>query len=248
MQTNTPGQNSNSGQGGSASGQNQKPAGLSWSQPAAGAASTPSLMPTGGAANNQKSSAPMQQNKQSSPSASKNQPSDPASSKRMGMLAGAVVVVILLIVAWSLWGGSNNGATGTVATSTETGVNTDTNGTDMTGVPTMASGTGSLTVASPQNAGLTVAITSATVSAPTWVVVYESLNGAPGRALGATLFFPEQNGKAGTVSLLRATQPNQTYLVGESADTGNDRVFSLHGDKQVTGADGKVVWYTFKTR
>ncbi len=204
-------------------------------------------MPTGTpASNQQKPSAPVQQNKQASSSAAKNHQGDTPSSKRMGMLAGAVVVVILLIIAWSLWGGSN-GSTSTTATSTETGADTDT---DMTGVPTMTAtaGTGSLTVASPQNAGLTVAVTSVTVSAPTWVVVYESMNGAPGRALGATLFFPAQNGKAGTVNLLRATQPNQTYLVGESADTGNDRVFSLHGDQQVTGSDGKVLWYTFKTR
>ncbi|HVU79934.1 MAG TPA: hypothetical protein VHD37_01060, partial [Candidatus Paceibacterota bacterium] len=68
-----------------------------------------------------------------------------------------------------------------------------------------------------------------------------------GRALGATLFVPAQNGKSGTVSLLRATQPGQSYFVGLNADTGNDRVFSLHGDQPIVGNDGKPAWYTFTT-
>lgn len=111
----------------------------------------------------------------------------------------------------------------------------------------MTAGENTLVPVSPQDAGLEVAISSATVSVPTWVVVYESVNGEPGRALGATLFFPATNGKSGTVSLLRATEPGQSYLIGENTDSG-DRVFALHGDEPVVDLAGQPVWYTFTTK
>jgi hypothetical protein len=166
------------------------------------------------------------------------------------MIVGGVVVVALLLLAWMLWGTNNSGNPAGTATTTGSSTTGSSTGTDMTGVPTAGTHMGSsgLTVPAVQDAGLNVRITSATVAAPTWVVVYESSGSQPGRALGATLFFPENNGQSGIVSLLRATQPGQTYFIGENADTGNDRVFSLHGDQVITGADGKPVWYTFKTR
>lgn len=184
------------------------------------------------------SSSPMQQKKNVARS-------DADSSRRLALIVGAVVVVVLLIGAWLTWGTGNSS---NMASSTDEMMGSSTTtGTDMTGVPTGSPSTnsnGGLTIPSPQSAGLSVALSSITVAQPTWVVVYDSLNGAPGRALGATLFFPETNGKAGTVSLLRATTPGQTYFIGESVDSG-DRVFSLHGDQQLTGSDGKVVWYSF---
>jgi hypothetical protein len=243
------------GQGNTTPGQGEKQAGLSWSQPSVNATSP--LMPTGNNSQNQKpGSAPANSGKpaqamppKGNPNNNKSKNAAPATSNRTGMIVGAIVVVVLLLGAWIVWGGGNSTAPDTVS-STQTGTQTDTKtDIDTTGVPSGASaGVNSLSVASPQDAGLTVAVTSATVSIPTWVVVYESSGGQPGRALGATLFFPAQNGKAGTVSLLRATQPNQSYFVGLNADTGNDRVFSLHGDMPVMGADGKAVWYTFTTR
>jgi hypothetical protein len=255
------------GQGGSNPGQ-QKQGGLSWSQPSPAAlGATSPLMPNSTAPNAQKpGAAPMsagkpgqnqnaaQKGQQGTSTNHKSKNDGSAPSNRTGMVAGAIVVVVLLLGAWIVWGGGNGGGSTVAGTasSTQTGADQDMdsdNGIDTSGIPP-ASGSvsGSLSVASPQDAGLTVAVTSATVSVPTWVVVYESSNGQPGRALGATLFFPAQNGKMGTVSLLRATQPGQSYFVGLSADTGNDRVFSLHGDKQITGGDGKPVWYTFTTR
>ena len=180
-------------------------------------------------------------------------PDDAAgSSRRIGMIAGGIVVVGLIVIAWFMWGGQKT-APGLTATSTASGTGTTAvvtgTGADMTGVPgttttTTTSGSSALAVASPQAAGLSVTITSATVSQPTWVVVYESLNGKPGRALGATLFFPENNGKGGAVSLLRATMPGQSYLVGENIDSG-DHVFSLHGDQAVVDQNGSPVWYSF---
>jgi hypothetical protein len=92
-----------------------------------------------------------------------------------------------------------------------------------------------------------VVITSANVTAPTWVVVYELAGNKPARALGATLFFPEYNGKGGVVSLLRATQPGTTYFVGQATDDG-DHIFTLHKDKDVTDISGNLAGVTFKTK
>jgi hypothetical protein len=104
-----------------------------------------------------------------------------------------------------------------------------------------------LSVASPQDAGMDVVIASTTVTVPTWMVVYELAGNKPARALGATLFFPEYNGKGGVVSLLRATQPGATYFIGQATDDG-DHVFTLHGDKDVLDAGGNLAGVTFKTK
>ena len=92
-----------------------------------------------------------------------------------------------------------------------------------------------------------VVINSATVSAPTWLVVYESSNGQPTRILGASIFFPENNGKGSSIPLLRATQSGQTYIVGERVDDG-DHKLSLTLDQSVTDSSGNPVWSTFATR
>lgn len=91
-----------------------------------------------------------------------------------------------------------------------------------------------------------VSVTSATVSTPTWLVVYESSNGQPVRILGAAMFFPENNGKGGTIPLLRATQPGQTYVVGERTDNG-DHMLSLTADAPVADSSGNAMWSSFKT-
>ena len=85
-------------------------------------------------------------------------------------------------------------------------------------------------VASPQPAGKKVMIERIVVSRPTWVVVYDSENGALGRALGAALFSATKN--TGAVTLLRATVPGKTYLVGEAADNRNG-TFTLKTDEPV---------------
>jgi hypothetical protein len=94
-----------------------------------------------------------------------------------------------------------------------------------------------------QSAGPSVTISRLAVAQPTWVVVYASLDGKPGAALGARLFSAAD--KQGKVGLLRSTEPGQSYFVGLSADNG-DRAFSLTKDKQLAGADGKPLWALFR--
>ena len=85
-------------------------------------------------------------------------------------------------------------------------------------------------------------ITNATVLQPTWVVVYESANNKPARALGATVFFP--NTKSGTIELLRPTVAGKTYFVGGSVDDG-DFQLSFQKDQPLRDTAGNPVWVTF---
>ena len=120
----------------------------------------------------------------------------------------------------------------------------DTNtGSDTSTALISASGLG-LTIASPQIAGNSVAVAKAAVSAPTWIVVYENNAGQPGNALGAALFFPENQG--GTVELLRGTTAGKSYLATEQVDNG-DRKFSLKDD-QFLSEDGVPQWVTFEVK
>ena len=100
-----------------------------------------------------------------------------------------------------------------------------------------------VTVATPQPAGMSVAVSNVSVSVPTWIVVYKNNSGVAGNALGAGLFLP--GGPVDAVPLLRATEAGQSYLVGESVDNG-DRVFDLHGDAQVKDAQGTPLFVTFQ--
>lgn len=110
------------------------------------------------------------------------------------------------------------------------------------GVPAVSSSSAGISVAS-QPAGSTVAIASVSVASPSWVVVYESRNGARGNALGAKLFAPEE--KSGVVYLLRSTTAGQTYFVGQRLDNG-DRVFSMKNDMPAVDSAGKLLVAQFK--
>jgi len=156
-----------------------------------------------------------------------------------------VGVIVGVIIAWgySAWRttspvAENSAATSTPSTSTGGG----TLGVDV-GTASLGSNT-SLSIASPQAAGDSVAIAKAAVSAPTWVVIYEDNNGKPGNALGAALFFPGTT--SGTVELLRATVAGKTYLAAEQVDNG-DRKFSLKDD-QLVMVGGAIQWVTFETK
>lgn len=163
-----------------------------------------------------------------------------ASTGRVSKIVGwlAVGVVAGVIVAWgatSLY--KHNGA----ATTAGSLQNASTSGsTDTTGDSTMT-GSGLLTVASPQKAGLEVSVSGVNVSEPTWVVVHESRQGKPGNVLGASLFFAGNT--SGTIELLRGTVAGQTYFVTERADNG-DHKFSLSQDQLVL-TDGQPSWTTF---
>ncbi len=167
----------------------------------------------------------------------------------MGFIAGLIVGALIVSIWFTSGGSGSTGSTATTTSMTDTTGASDTTGMQSTtgdvGAATIApSSNPTITVPSPQAAGMTVGVTYATVSVPTWLVVYESANGQPTRALGAALFFPENNGKGGLITLLRATVSGQTYLVGERADDG-DHVFSLTNDKPVLDSNGNQLWTMF---
>jgi len=191
-------------------GNNQKQSGLSWSTPASAPAQKPAPV-----------QAPV---KTQAPAASPAAVS--SSAKYVGMIVIGVIAGVIIAWSWTALrspAGETATEQGQNATGTDLGVNTAT-------VPALGSNP-ALTILSPQPAGMSVAVTKAIVSSPTWIVVYESKDGTPGNALGAALFFPE--GQTGTVELLRATMPGRTYLAVQQVDNG-DRKFSLKDDQFLT--------------
>jgi hypothetical protein len=157
-----------------------------------------------------------------------------------------VVVGGLLVFAW--FSANESGSVGQSATSTTSGatrntVTTTTSGSAISGATITASDD---VVVLDQDAGDAVVVKDASVSVPTWLVVYELSQGKPVRALGATMFFPEYNGKGGVITLLKPTMPNTTYFVGSSLDTG-DHTFTPHVNKEVVDSNGSMVGTTFKT-
>ena len=167
-----------------------------------------------------------------------------------GIFIGGLIVGLL--VGWGV-GSSRTGSgapasssTSTSYTAQETGAANATSGTSME-VPA-GSMEGGLII-STQAAGLRVSVSSVSVSAPTWVVIYEDHNGVPGNALGAGLFYPVSQGgtTSGTVELLRGTTAGQHYLAGESLDDG-DHIFSLQNDKPLRDAQGNPLLVQFSTQ
>ncbi len=158
------------------------------------------------------------------------------------MVVIGVIAGVALAWGWASWR-SSPGTTASNGTATTTATTSgNTLGVDTTSVPALGSNPG-LTIMSPQAAGNSVAVGKAIVSVPTWIVIYEDNNGAPGNALGAALFFPE--GQTGTVELLRATMPGKTYLAAKQVDNG-DHKFSLKDDQFLTEG-GHVQWVSFET-
>jgi hypothetical protein len=205
-------------------GNQQKPT-LSWSQPAVTANTNNKPAATTPAA--------------SAPSASKAVASEVSN---MGTYIGIFVagVVIGALLGWGITGSSTGTNNTSTATNTASSTNT-TGGVNLTGSTVGASGS-SVSLSSSQSAGFAVAITKAPVTQPTWLVVYEDRNGAPGNAIGAGLFFP--GSPSGTIQLLRATLPGKSYFVGQSVDNG-DKVFSLESDKKVTDNNGTALYTQF---
>lgn len=227
-----PGQNN---QGGNRQG------GLSWSSPQSTNKNSSTTTPTSPLLGGQK---PVSQTSSKPASAPKPQGGKPSTNatRNAGLVIGGLVVLALII--WGLRSMSSTPVATNNATSTpNSSENTASvaNGTNQS----LIANTGDIEVAS-QPAGSQVVITDATVSKPTWLVVYELANGKPVRALGATMFFPEYNGKGGIIQLVRATQPNTTYFIGESEDTGS-HTFTIHVNKDVLDTNGKMVGSTFTT-
>jgi len=223
---------------------NNKPAGLSWSQPP-----RPSTSPLLGASTSKFSSSA------STPktTVAKTVPTDNTNNRGRLFtlfLSGAVVGAVLT------WGyytlnpqeevaqntdtptGENTGSTGTTGTTPKPSGSTGT-----TPTPTMGS-TGGVVLATTQSAGLKVDITSAPVSAPTWVVVYEVVNGQRGNALGAG-YFTSTTG-ARSINLLRPTVAGQKYWIGKRVDNG-DKDFTS-ADQAVLNAAGQPLYVEFTAR
>lgn len=112
------------------------------------------------------------------------------------------------------------------------------------GIAGTAASSGALTIGS-QSSGSAVAISNVSVSAPTWVVIFDNSQGKAGNALGAAMFFPGQ--KSGTVELLRATVSGQSYLAGEYVDNG-DHTFSKQSDTQVSDITSSQMLVQFSVK
>lgn len=217
----------------------QKP-GLSWSQPAAGT----------------------QQNAtQGKPTLVSVPTTDDSSGRVIGIIVG--IVVVFALAAWGIAALHNRstGSPAAMSTSSETSTMAtsgsaamteessttvaETSGSSTAAAPVVSGANNTFSAPSPQDAGTAIAINSMSLSAPTWIIVYESHNGVPGNILGAGLFFPGDT--SGNVQLLRATTSGQTYLVTAAVDNG-DKLFSIKDEKPVMDSSGKQVWITVQTR
>ena len=225
----------------------QKPT-LSWSQPAAAKPATAPNANTGVTNTTPKPAAPATPVKSANVSAS-------ADSSNMGTYIGIFVAGLIIgaLVGWGITSGKS-GSTATVATSTSmatssgnsaAAANSGSGTIDLSGA---TAGPNSVTLAAQQQAGFAVAVSKVIVTQPTWLVVYEDHNGVPGNAIGAGLFFSASIGgnTSGTIQLLRATLPGQSYFVGQSLDDG-DKIFSLQNDKPVRDAQGNPLLTQFTT-
>ncbi len=175
------------------------------------------------------------------------------------------IVVVFALAAWGIVALHNRSnlaesAYGTdIATSTATATTTDsavtgatdlsetkplTNSTSPQNAGVASGATASFTVPT-QDAGTSVAFSGLSVSEPTWLIVYEMLNGTPGRILGANMFF--KGDTEGKVELLRETMPGKSYAMSAAVDNG-DHTFNLHDDKMVPDANGGQMWIKFQTR
>ena len=232
-----------SGTQGSSQNNSSRQSGLSWSQPSSvakpvqtgtpGTASAPKITPT------------------LKPATSAAATAQGSSRRTFLLFAGGVVVGGLLAWSWFFLTPAETGSEEDVTPAAGEGAenagaqDSGTNTGNPSALPGSTVGNEALVVPSPQDAGLSVMVTSTSVTSPTWVVVYESQNGVRGNALGAALFFP--GGATKTINLLRATTPARTYFVGRHVDNG-DKQFSLTNDKAVVNAAGNPVYVEFRTR
>ena len=93
-----------------------------------------------------------------------------------------------------------------------------------------------------QPAGTTVAISKVVFEESGWVVIHEGTASHIGNALGAARFDAGEH--SGTVKLLRATQPGQTYRAVLYRDNG-DRTFNLDTDFPFLGNGNQPIIATF---
>jgi len=208
---------------------NEKKPQLSWAQPISSIKPTASLNSTP-----KQNPSAVPQNRSAGSAQAKQQMFDGSNHTMRNLLITVVTILAVMGIAWAITGNEKS-PTGTPSNTIPSGTTTDNRGTQ----------SGSLVVASPQTAGLTVAISNVAVQVPTWVVIYENYNGQLGNVLGAALFTKDRS--SGVVDLLRGTLPGQSYFVGEARDDG-DHMFSMINDPAIRDANGNPVTLTFETK
>ncbi len=241
----------------------QKQGGLSWTQPpsSTGAATgntaqggmkplsqtTPSAMPK----ISQQASTTAAANKTGSLSSIKKADAKQGTSgaKLTSIFIAGIVVGLIIGWGWFSLGGDTGkvATTTTPSTSSSSETTTGTNAGSNTGsAPVVSSGSsGSGITVATQTAGVQVAVSNISVSVPTWVVVLANVDGKPGNALGAQMFFPGQS--AGTIDLLVKTVAGQSYFVGQFVDNGDHR-FSRADDTQVNTVAGSPMLTSFRVQ
>lgn len=221
METRSSNQNQQNGQQ-----SNQPKPGLSWTQPVTAQTQTK--------IHEQKTTPP-----------TNTPPSTPQTgSKKKWWIGLGVVCVLAALFAVGLRQ-KDGDKTGTATTTSTTSVRTGTTPTSTMSNSVTVSSIKGLGVSPLQDAGTEVSVSVEEVSAPAWVVVYESNNGKPGNVLGAGYMTPTII--ANKVPLLRSTVSGQTYFIGQTTDDG-DSTYSMQKDAALRDAKGNLVLVEFKTR
>ena len=126
-------------------------------------------------------------------------------------LAGGIIIGVLLAWGWSTLRASLAKSSVAAISTAKSAAGSVSKTSTTENTVLVAAFAGSTLTIEDQKAGFSVAIEKVSVSVPTWVVVYANDSGKPGRILGAQLFFPSD--ESGRVTLLRATEAGQMYLV-----------------------------------
>ena len=221
METRSSNQNQQNGQQ-----SNQPKPGLSWTQPVTAQTQTK--------IHEQKTTPP-----------TNTPPSTPQTgSKKKWWIGLGVVCVLAALFAVGLRQ-KDGDKTGTATTTSTTSVRTGTTPTSTMSNSVTVSSIKGLGVSPLQDAGTEVSVSVEEVSAPAWVVVYESNNGKPGNVLGAGYMTPTII--TTKIPLLRSTVSRQTYFIGQTTDDG-DSMYSMQKDAALRDAKGNLVLVEFKTR
>ncbi|MFA5173109.1 MAG: hypothetical protein WC435_01750 [Candidatus Paceibacterota bacterium] len=96
-----------------------------------------------------------------------------------------------------------------------------------------------------QSSGVSVFLSSVSLSTPSWIVIREDSNGKMGNILGA-LWLPQGSFTNQTVELLRETVPGSKYYALIFSDDG-DKKFDQKIDLPFKDDDGEMIVSEFKT-
>ncbi|HXK37540.1 MAG TPA: hypothetical protein VJ579_00515 [Candidatus Paceibacterota bacterium] len=164
------------------------------------------------------------------------------------MVVTGTVVLVAILLSIAVWSSKRGTTTEEVATSTATTTTlTQAEVAGTTGLPlasAIAKNETAGLAAADQVTGEFVAVTNLNITSDTWVTVYDSVNGQPGRVMGAWLERVESATPKTIVPLLsRKTEAGKTYFVALIRDDG-DREFDLSKDRP--SADAPVVSFVAK--